>query len=73
MVSLKFLALLLYVNVVACIAAKQAIYLVLMEGEPAAFHRSSPPREDARTFNQNRFGSKTCFAMNGCKEYPSLI
>jgi hypothetical protein len=59
--SLQFMALLLCVNFVASIAEEREIYLVLMEGQPVAFHRGHPPHEDGRRVVQpNRFGLKTC-------------
>lgn len=58
------MALLLHVNFVVCIPEERAIYLVLMEGDPVAFHRGSSFHEDARTLHEsNRFRSNTCFLV----------
>jgi hypothetical protein len=54
--SLQFLLLLLYVNFMACVAEERAIYLVLVEGDPVAFHRGPPLGEDGRRLELNRFG-----------------
>ncbi|XP_042945551.1 subtilisin-like protease SBT2.4 isoform X2 [Carya illinoinensis] len=59
-VRLQFImALLLHVNFVICISEERAIYLVLMEGDPVAFHTGSSFREDARTLEPNSEVSKT--------------
>lgn len=59
--SLQFMLLLFYANFAACIAEERAIYLVLMEGDPVAFHRGSSPGENRRRFELNRFRLKACF------------
>ncbi|CAK9137267.1 unnamed protein product [Ilex paraguariensis] len=46
--SWQYRALLLLVIVTACIAEERDIYLVLVEGEPVAFHHSSVSTEEGR-------------------------
>ncbi|XP_059639719.1 subtilisin-like protease SBT2.4 [Cornus florida] len=44
---------------IACYAEERQIYLVLMEGDPVAFHRGSMPPEQGRKFDPN---SEVCKA-----------
>ncbi|KAA8520138.1 hypothetical protein F0562_014394 [Nyssa sinensis] len=53
-----FLLLLLFVIVIACLAEEREIYLVLMEGDPVAFHRSSVPLEVGQKVDPNRAHAK---------------
>lgn len=46
--------LLLLMAFMACHAEERGIYLVLMEGDPVAFHRGSGPLEEGKRVDPNR-------------------
>jgi len=56
MASLRYRVVLSFVFFIYCFAAEERyIYLVLMEGNPVAFHRAgSMPLEEGRKFDPNR-------------------
>ncbi|KAF5943587.1 hypothetical protein HYC85_017664 [Camellia sinensis] len=55
LVSLPHRVVFLFMIVIACIAEKRDIYLVLMEGDPVAFYQGPMPLEEGRKLDPYRF------------------